>query len=205
LAAEDKGKESLRVGQYGYSLDIIEDGKQGFCYFDGERHKVKAGGGIRKWAEVILITTVPEPTVIETWSVFPLSYALTEGGFQTVGQATPLPTSMNKAATWTNINKTDTSTTVLKAPSATTKKIRVKYLILSNNQATVVEVGITFKSSPSAAADYPIRVYLPADGGNLPLNLTDANIEGAAGETLYAYCAAAYSSGVHFSVATEEV
>jgi len=200
-----ESESNLRVGQYGYSLDTILDGKRGFCYFDGKRHKVKAGGDIRKWAEVILITNVPEPTAIETWSVFPLSYALTTGGFQTVGESHPLPTSMSKPGTWSNINKTDDGTTELKAPSATTKKIRVKYLILSNNQATVVEVGITFKSSPSAAADYPIRVYLPADGGTLALNLTDANIEGDAGATLYAYCAVAYANGVYFNVATEEV
>jgi len=198
-------EKPLRVGQFGYSLDIIELGKKGFCYFDGERHKVKAGGGIRKWAEVILITNVPEPTIIETWSVFPLSYALTTGGFQTVGESHPLPTSMSKPGTWSNINKTDDGTTELKAPSASAKKIRAKYLIISNNESVVVEVGITFKETPSAAADYPIRVYLPADGGTLTLNLTDANIEGDAGATLYAYCAVAYANGVYFNVATEEV
>lgn len=88
---EVAGKKNLRVGQYGYSLDIIDVGKRGFCYFDGERYNVKAGASIRKWAEVIVITLVPEATVIETWSVFPLSYELSEGGFQSVGESNPLP------------------------------------------------------------------------------------------------------------------
>lgn len=85
---------SLRVGQYGYSLDVIEDGKRGFAYFDGARYKAKAGSPIRKWAEVIVITTVPEPTIIETWSVFPLSYETATGAFVTVGTSTPLPTTL---------------------------------------------------------------------------------------------------------------
>jgi hypothetical protein len=86
-------EKDLSVGKIGYSLDAIPSGQRGFCYFNGTvRYQVLAGTDIRKWAEVIVITLTPSPTVIETWSVFPLSYQLAAGGLQAVGEASPLPT-----------------------------------------------------------------------------------------------------------------
>ena len=84
-------KSKLRIGQFGYSLNKIASAARGPCYFDGIRYDVLAGGDIRKWSEVIVITLTPEPTVIETWSVFPLSYELTGGGYLSVGEGSPLP------------------------------------------------------------------------------------------------------------------
>lgn len=205
----------LKVGMLGLSIDAINVGEWGYVYLPlGKRDATVAGG--REWIRIrvqaletiraerdIIIANamgeVKEHTPVE------LSYQKLEGGYQRVTEAYPLPTTMGtKALNWVNINKTDTSTTALVTPSST-KKVRVHFVIVSNNQGAVVNVGLTFSSSPSVAADYKIRLYVPADGGTVPLNLTDANIEGAVGQVLYAYCAAAYANGVYFNIAyTEE-
>lgn len=200
--AEDESKGSLRVGQYGYSLDTIMDGKQGFCYFDGKRAKVKAGGAIRKWAEVILITTVPEPTVIETWSVFPLSYEKTggAGAYTTVGEDSPLPVTPNsKAVLWVQEDITSSGNTLLKTPE-TGKKLRVVYFSLSNEDAGVADVGLRFKTD----GDTIHYFSLPADGGTVNANLSGVPWEGAVDEALYAYALAAYTA-VHVTIGYVEV
>jgi len=207
LGEETKTKETietkLKVGAIGYSLNTINQDKRGFCYFDGERHEVKAGSYVRKWAEVILITTVPEPTVIETWSVFPLSYELADGGFQTVGVNTPLPvTGGSRAITVKTIEVTAVDTTEIIAPSSG-KKIRVHFFLYSNKHTTVASVALTFKESPETD-DLKYRAALAADGGAIPCNLFDCNLEGEVDETLYAYAAAAYAGGVFVTVGYSE-
>ena len=198
-------KNKLKIGQFGYSLDIIALDKKGPCYFDGVRYDVKAGTDIRKWAEVIVITLTPEPTVIETWGVFPLSYELAAGGYKTVGANFPLPvTAGSRAISVISIEATALGTTEIIAPSSPTAKIRVHYFLVSNKHATVADVALTFKSSP-AATDLKFRMGVPADGGTVPSNIIDCNWEGATGETLYAYLTAAYATGVYFTVGyTEE-
>ena len=199
-------KSKLKIGQLGYSLDIISLDKHGPCYFDGVRYDIKAGTDIRKWAEVVVITITPEPTIIETWGIFPLSYGLVIGGFQTVAENTPLPiTGGSRALTHVSIVATATGNTAIVTPSPG-KKIRVHYFSMSNLHTILADVAMRFDTANSTAAtNLKQRHGLAADGGNINANLIDANMEGAVDEVLYAYLAAAYANGVYFNVAYAEV
>jgi hypothetical protein len=193
----DQLKASLKVGQYGYSLEAISNGKRGEVYVNGDRVVLKAGADIRKWAEVIIITIVPEPTVIETWGVFPLSYELDAGGYQTVGQSTPLPVTMSKAVTFPASKLcTASGNTELIAAPASGQKIRVHYISYSNKQTSAAEVAVRC----GASGDIVHRHLLAAQGGNITINLTDANLECDNAEALYAYLYADYSTGVIVTV-----
>lgn len=194
-------KKDLKIGQFGYSLEKIDENEHGPCYFDGIRYDVKAGADIRRQAEVVLITLTPEPTVVETWGVFPLSYGLRAGGFKTVDENYPLPvTTASKAITHVTIEATASGNTEIVTPS-TGKKIRVHWYSISNKHTTLADIGMRFGASGTIKHKYG----LPADGGTGPINLIDANWEGAANEPLYAYLAAAYATGVYFNVGyTEE-
>ena len=193
-------KEDLKVGKIGYSLDTIASGQKGFCYFDSIRYEVLAGSDIRKWAEVLIITLAPQPTVTETLSVFPLSYLLAGGGFQTVGVNNPLPvTAASKAATTITITGTAIGNTLIVAPSPG-KKIRVHYFSYSNAHAADADVGIRF----GASGDIKHRHYLAASGGNYGANIIDGNCEGAVNETLFAYLTAAYVGGIYFNISYSE-
>ena len=194
-------KSKLKIGQFGYSLDIISLDKHGPCYFEGVRYDVKAGTDIRKWAEVIVITLAPEPTVIETTGIFPLSYELTAGGFRTVAENFPLPvTTGTKAITYTTIEATASGNTEIIAPTKG-KKIRVHYFAYSNEHSALATVGMRFGDS----GDIKHTARLAADGGNFNANLIDACWDGAVDEALNANLAAAYAGGIYFTVGyTEE-
>lgn len=192
-------KSQLKIGQFGYSLDIISVDKRGPCYFGGVRYDVKAGTDIRKWAEVVVITLTPEPTVIETWGVFPLSYGLIAGGFRTVGENTPLPvTAGSKAITHVPITATAAGNTVIVTPTGG-KKIRVHWYSMSNDHNVTATVGMRFGSG-TIMHEYA----LAADGGNVIANLLDATWEGAVDEPLYAWLSAAYANGVYFNIGCSE-
>ena len=205
----------IKMGMLGMSIEDIDQGKQGFVKLPlGPRDLTMEGG--REWVKVKVtaleavranrdIIVANEQGEVKEHTPVELSYEKTEGGYQRVGAENPLPVTMSaRALTWVNINKTDGSTTIMATP-ATAKKIRVHYVVISNNQAAVASVGISFKSAPVAAADFALRLYVPADGGTVALNLTDANVQGDAAASLYAYCAAAYGNGVYFNVGYDEV
>ena len=198
-------KSKLKIGQFGYSLDIISNEKRGRFYFDGVRYDVKAGGDIRKWAEVLVITLTPEPTVIETWSVFPLSYLTSSGGFTTVGVDNPLPvTAGTKAITYTSLTVTAAGTTALVTPTSATKKIRVQYFSYGNAGALLSDCALTFDSI-GAVANLHHRFPLAANGGAVNANLIDANWEGTAGQILYACLQAGNAAGVNITIGYTEV
>lgn len=197
--SESEIKKALKVGQYGYSLEAIASGKRGFCYFDSERVNVKAGAAIRKWAEVIVITKVPEPTVIETWGVFPLSYETVEGSgtFEVVGKDTPLPVTMGaRSVTYVTVTPTDSGATTLIIAPGNGVKIRVHYIQISNKHSAAAMVSLSF----DAGTTNRFNCALAATGGNLNANLTDANWEGGNNEALSAVLEAAYSGGVAFTI-----
>ena len=193
-------KSRLKIGQFGYSLDIISLDKRGPCYFDGVRYDVKAGTDIRRWAEIVVITLTPEPTVIETWGVFPLSYGLVAGGFRTVAENNPLPvTAGSKAISFTTITATASGNTIIVTPSKG-KKIRVHWYSISNDHGITATVGMRFREAGTIKHQYA----LAADGGNVIANLLDSNWEGATEEPLYAWLSAAYANGIYFNVGYSE-
>ena len=190
-------KSKLKIGQFGYSLEIISLDKRGPCYFDGVRYDVKAGTDIRKWAEVIVITLTPEPTVIETTGIFPLSYELTAGGFKTVAENFPLPvTATSKGVTHEIKTIIDSGNTLIVTP-ASGRKIRVIWYFYSNAHGANVDIGMRFTETGTIKH----RALLAAAGGNASSNLINAAWEGGKDESLYAYAAAAYAGGVYFNVA----
>lgn len=209
----------IEIGMMGFSAEDIEIKKQGWCYLPlGPRDSTKWQG--RKYVRVkmtalenvranrdIIVATVQgqikEHTPVE------LSYdkhPQGNGNYQRVGEDFPLPVTMgSRSISWKALTKTDADATSIITPVDAGNKIRVAFLIISNNQATVVDVGIGKSSSLAADGDFLLRLYIPADGGTVSLNLLDAGIEGDVGGAIYAYCAAAYANGVRFNLGYREV
>lgn len=200
-----RGEHRLKPRQLGIALIATAEGEFGRALFEKEpgsgvyyEFEVKAIEYFREHHEVWVVDNdngITEHTPQE------LKYEDALGVPHRAGENTPLPVSMGrKAITWVTVIPTTSGNTVIATPSSG-KKIRVHGYIYSNKHTADVEVGMRFGS----AGDVKHRAYLAAQGGNLPVNLTDEVWEGAADETLNAYLVADASNGVIFNVGyTEE-
>jgi len=192
-------EEKVPIGTLGVSLEDIDVGEVGEAYFPdlNLRAQVYAVENIRKYRDIIVVganNQAKEHSPVE------LSYETVEHKWQRVTEEYPLPVTMSKPREHVTVKVTAAGNTEIVTPSPG-KKIRVHYFAYSNKHPFSADIGLRFGDNGKIVH----RHVLPGDGGNVNANLTDANLEGGVGETLYAYADDAYSDGVYVTVVYSEV
>lgn len=190
----------LEIAVKGISLEAISKGKQGYCMLSlGKIDETKQGG--RKWVrkkvtamediranhEVIVANMQGE--VKETVE---LVYEKHSGELQRVGEKYPLP--ISRKASHTSQLVTADGTELVSAQKG--YKIQVHWYSISNHHNADVAVGLRFNSD----GEIRHRYYLALLGGTVSSNIINSVWESNEGESLVAYLAAAYASGVYFNI-----
>lgn len=113
----------------------------------------------------------------------------------------PLPVTMGtRPITWAPpLIATAAGTTPIIPAPGTNSRLLVHFVTISNRHPVAVDAAITFDIA-GAIANLRLRHSIAPTGGNVPINLTDACLEGAANLMLYAWLAGAAAGGVIFNI-----